>query len=344
MAPEPNLAARSPSRWGAQEWVAVAIFVAALAVPYATDDLLVHSIVNRVLIGAMAALSVFIMLRMDLLSFATPAFMALGGYSAVLLTMNGVTEVLLIVPASFIVPALVALPLGALVLRLRGVYFVLVTFVLTEILQLIVFLTPGLTGGSDGLAGFPAPTLLGTELSDAQSVLALAAAMALLAVVITAALTAHFRQHFAAIEENEVLAESLGLVVWRYKAMGFVVAAGIAGMAGFALGNMLLTVHPTSFGAQQAVDTIVYTIVGGRGSILGPVVGASLLVTAADFLGNQGQYAQGLFGLLLIFVTLVARGGITGAVVTLARRLRDARRTPDAPAAAASEAAARGGA
>ncbi|GGG36357.1 branched-chain amino acid ABC transporter permease [Caldovatus sediminis] len=334
--------ARSPSRWGAQEWAAVAMFLAVLAVPWATDDLLVQSIVNRVLIGAMAALSVFIMLRMDLLSFATPAFMALGGYAAVLLTMHGVTEVLLIVPASFLVPALVALPLGALVLRLRGVYFVLVTFVLTEILQLVLFMTPRLTGGADGLAGFPAPTLLGTELSDARSVLALAAAMALLAAVITAALTAHFRQHFAAIEENEVLAESLGLVVWRYKAMGFVVAAGIAGMAGFSLGNMLLTVHPTSFGAQQAVDTIVYAIIGGRGSILGPIAGASLLVTVSDFLGNQGQYAQGLFGLLLILVTLVARGGIAGAVAALARRLR-APRAAAGPAAAAPEAA-RGGA
>jgi branched-chain amino acid transport system permease protein len=331
---------RSPSRWGGQEWAAVAIFTAVLTVPFLTDHLLVHSIVNRVLIGVMAAFSVFIMLRMDLLSFATPAFMALGGYAAVLLTMNGVTDVLLIVPTSFVVPALVALPLGALVLRLRGVYFVLVTFVLTEILQLLLFMTPRLTGGSDGLAGFPAPTLLGTDLIDARSVLVLAAVTALVAALITAALTAHFRQHFAAIEENEVLAESLGLVVWRYKAMGFVVAAGIAGMAGFSLVNMLLTAHPTSFGAQQAVDTIVYAVIGGRGSILGPIVGASLLVTASDFLGNQGQYAQGLFGLLLILVTLIARGGIAGAVATLVRRLR----APRATTPAAAPEAARSGA
>ncbi len=229
---------RSPSRWGGQEWAAVAILALAVVLAFVTEDMLVQSILNRVLIGVMAALSVFIMLRMDLLSFATPAFMALGGYAAVLLAKGGVTEVLLIVPASFVVPALVAMPLGALVLRLRGVYFVLVTFVLTEILQLLIFMTPRLTGGSDGLAGFPAPTLLGTELVDARSVLVLAAAMALLAVLATAALTAHFRQHFAAIEENEVLAESLGLVVWRYKALGFVVAAGIAGMAGFSLVNM----------------------------------------------------------------------------------------------------------
>jgi len=78
-------------------------------------------------------------------------------------------------------------------------------------------------------------------------VLQFACGLAILATVITGVLTRYFRQHFAAIEENEILAESLGLVVWRYKALGFVVAAGIAGLAGYALVNMLLTAHPTSF-------------------------------------------------------------------------------------------------
>jgi branched-chain amino acid transport system permease protein len=310
------------SRPGGQEWAALAIFTAALALPFLTEDMLVSSIANQVLIGVMASLSVFIMLRMDLLSFATPAFMAIGGYTAVLLAMQGATNVLLRVAASFVVPALVAMPLGALVLRLRGTYFVLVTFVLTEILHLLLFMTPRLTGGSDGLAGFPAPTLFAMELADSRSVLVLAAAMALLGAIITVALISLCRQHFAAIEENEVLAESLGLVVWRYKALGFVVSAGIAGMAGFSLANMLLTVHPTSFGVQQAVDHLAFTVIGGRGSILGPVIGASTLVTASNFLGNQGQYAQGLFGLLLVIVALVARGGIVGAVAALFRRRR----------------------
>lgn len=319
LAPE-ALAPRGASRPGGQEWAALAIFTAALALPFLTEDMLIASIANQVLIGVMASLSVFIMLRMDLLSFATPAFMALGGYTAALLALQGTTNVLLLVAASFAVPALVALPLGALVLRLRGTYFVLVTFVLTEILQLLLFMTPGLTGGSNGLAGFPAPTLFTMDLGDSRSVLVLAAAMALLGAVITVALISFCRQHFAAIEENELLAESLGLVVWRYKALGFVVSAGIAGMAGFSLANMLLTVHPTSFGAPQAVDQLAYTVIGGRGSILGPIIGASLLITASNFLGSQGQYAQGLFGLLLVIVALVARGGIVGAVGALFRR------------------------
>ena len=77
--------------------------------------------------------------------------------------------------ASMAVPALVAVPLGALVLRLRGTYFVLVTFVLSEIMQLLLFVTPGLTGGSNGIAGIPVVTFFGIELADNEGVLLLTA-------------------------------------------------------------------------------------------------------------------------------------------------------------------------
>jgi branched-chain amino acid transport system permease protein len=153
-----------------------------------------------------------------------------------------------------------------------------------------------------------------------RQVVMFACGLALLATFITSVLTRYFRQHFAAIEENEILAESLGLVVWRYKALGFVVAAGIAGLAGYSLVNMLLTAHPSSFDSITAVDFIAYTIIGGRGSILGPFVGASLLVYATNMFGTHGQYAQGLYGVLILVVVLVARGGVVGTISALARR------------------------
>jgi branched-chain amino acid transport system permease protein len=213
-------------------------------------------------------------------------------------------------------------PLGALVLRLRGTYFVLVTFVLSQIMQLLLFVTPGLTGGSDGIAGIPAVTLLGMDLMTNRQVLLFACGIALLSTLITVALTRWFRQHFASIEENEILAESLGLVVWRYKALGFVVAAGVAGLAGYSLVNMLLTAHPSSFESIIAVNFIAYTIIGGRESILGPLIGAGLLIYATDIFGTKGQYAQGLYGLLILVVMLAAPGGIVGTAATLVRRIR----------------------
>src|SRR6185295_19975945 len=95
-----------------------------------------------------------------------PAFMAIGGYAAAILAKGGATNLLLLMVVSFVVPALVAMPLGTLVLRLKGVYFIFVTFIFNEILQLIFFETPTLTGGSDGIAGVPPASLFGLDLGS----------------------------------------------------------------------------------------------------------------------------------------------------------------------------------
>ncbi len=299
---------------------AVMVVAACLAIPFLTADPFAYSVADQVAIAATAAFSVYLMLRMNLLTFAVPAFMAIGGYAVAIAGLKGgLTDTVLLTAISFVVPAAFALPLGALVLRLRGVYFVLVTFLLTEITQLALFETPGLTGGSNGLVGMPATTLFGMELGDNQAVLTLAIGVALLASIVTALVSGWYRQQFAAIEENELLAQSLGLVAWRYKVIGFVVAAGLAGMAGFSLVNMLLTAHPTSFTSASSVNYIAYTIIGGRGSMLGTVVGSALLVWMTNLFSAHGQYSQGLFGLLLIVVVLAARGGIVGTVAMLVR-------------------------
>jgi branched-chain amino acid transport system permease protein len=322
----------SHGKWlGWPELLALVLLAVGFAVPSITRSVLVYSVLNQAYVGVVAALSVWIMLRMNLLSFATPAFMAIGGYTVAIAGQYNITDAFLMTAAAFILPALVAIPLGALVLRLRGTYFVLVTFVLSQIMQLLLFETPALTGGSNGIAGIPAVTLFGTDLGSNKQVLQFACGLAILATLITGLLTRYFRQHFAAIEENEILAESLGLVVWRYKAIGFVVAAGVSGLAGYSLVNMLLTAHPSSFDSGTAVDFIAYTIIGGRVSILGPILGTGALVYATNLFGTQGQYAQGLYGILILVVVLVARGGIVGTIQAVTRRLAPTRGSPSWP-------------
>jgi branched-chain amino acid transport system permease protein len=315
---------RSPR---AGEIASIVIVALVFAIPFLSESPLVYSVTNQILVAITAAFSVYIMLRMDLLTFAVPFFMAVGGYTVAIAGIReGITDTIVLGALSFVVPALIALPLGALVLRLRGVYFVLVTFVLTEILQLILFETPGLTGGSNGLVGMPATTLFGLTLADNRDVLFVATGLALAAALITAGLTSYFRQNFAAIEENEVLAQSLGLITWRYKALGFVVAAGLAGMAGFSVVNMLLTAHPTSFSPISSVNYIGYTIIGGRSSMLGAIIGSGILVWATNLFSIRGEYSAGLFGLLIIVVVLLAKGGIVGAGEALLRRFTGVRR------------------
>jgi branched-chain amino acid transport system permease protein len=328
-----------PRHWrafGLDVWGLLLILPLA-AVPFVTTNQYYYSLTNQVLIGLVAALSVYIMLRMDLLSFAVPAFMAMGGYAAALAAKSGTTNLFLILVLSFAVPALVALPLGALVLRLKGVYFVLVTFVFNEILQLLLFETPTWTGGSNGIAGVPAVTLMGQQLGTNRMVVIVTLVVAVLAALITLAVTHRFRPEFASIEENETLAQSLGLVIWRYRTIGFMVAAGIAGLAGFALVNMLLTAHPSSFSSFSSVNYIAYAIIGGRSTMLGTVLGSGLLVWMSNTFSSQGQYSAGLFGLLLIAVVTIAPGGLVGtgmqAVRALHQRLARRRSTRAMPSA-----------
>jgi branched-chain amino acid transport system permease protein len=307
------------------EIASVVVIAATFVIPWVSQNPMVYSLVNQMLIAITSAFSVYIMLRMNLMTFAVPTFMAVGGYTAAILGIrHGVTDVVLLGVASFVMPALLALPLGALVLRLTGVYFVLVTFVLTEITQLVLFETPGWTGGSNGLVGLPAVTFFGIELGDNRAVLMVTIGLALTGAAVTAVITRTLRQHFAAIEENELLAQSLGLVVWHYKAFGFAIAAGVSGLAGFALVNMLLTAHPTSFSPLSSVNYIAYAIIGGKSSMLGPIVGGALLIWAGEIFALRGEYSQFLFGFLIVVVVLAARDGIVGTFYRLGLRFAPA--------------------
>ena len=211
-----------------------------------------------------------------------------------------------------------ALPLGTLVLRLKGVYFIFVTFIFNEILQLIIFETPTLTGGSDGISGIPSATLLGLELVSQQSQVLVTLVTCLVATVIALAVTQRFRPEFTSIEENETLAESLGVAVWKYRTIGFVASAGVSGLAGFALVNMLATAHPSSFASWSVNNYIAYVFVGGRNTMLGVVIGTYLLVTTTNIFSAYAHLSAGMFGVLLLVVMMAAPGGLVG---TLVRRL-----------------------
>jgi len=291
-------------------------------VPLVTKSPLLNSLTYQAAIGVSAAMAVYVMLRMGLLSFTVPAFMAIGGYAAGMLAKSGTTDLIPLMAISFVIPAIAALPLGTLVLRLKGVYFIFVTFIFNEILQLIIFETPTLTGGSDGISGIPSATLLGLELVSQQSQVLVTLAVCLLAAVIALAVTQRFRPEFTSIEENETLAESLGVAVWKYRTIGFVASAGVAGLAGFALVNMLSTAHPSSFASWSVNNYIAYVFVGGRNTMLGVVIGTFLLVTTTNIFSAYAHLSAGMFGVLLLVVMMAAPGGLVGTIV---RRL-DARK------------------
>lgn len=293
---------------------AVALLFPLLAIPFVTTNPLFFSLTHQVVIGIVAALGVYIMLRLGLLAFTVPAFMAIGGYAAAMVAKSGSTNLVLLMAVAFVVPALFALPLGALVLRLRGTYFIFITYIVNEILQLILFETPGLTGGSDGITGLPPTTFFGIQLWSPAMLVLVTVLVGLAGALATFAVTHWFRPEFSSIEENETLAQSLGVPVQAYRTIGFVASAGVSGLAGFALVNQLSTANPSSFASFSAVNYIAYAFIGGRRTMLGTVVGGVLLILMSNAFSSQAQYSSALFGLLLIAVVMIAPGGLVGAV------------------------------
>ncbi|POM14122.1 branched-chain amino acid ABC transporter permease [Burkholderia cepacia] len=300
----------------------VVVLLLLLIVPFASADPFMYSLVGQSAIGVCAALGIYIMLRLGLLSFSAPSFMALGGYAAAIAANAGTTNLVLLMLISAIVPALVALPLGALVLRLKGVYFIFITFVFNEILQIVIFQTPTLTGGANGITGVPPALLFGMGATSPATVVVVTVAICIVSALFTLGMTHVLRPEFSSIEENETLAESLGVAPWKYRTIGFVTSAAVSGLAGFALVNMLSTAHPSSFTTWSVNSYIAYVFVGGRGSLLGVVVGSLLLITMNDVFSSYAQLSSGLFGLLLVIVMMIAPGGIVGTLTNVFDKMR----------------------
>lgn len=313
---------------------AVLLLLPFLALPFVTTNPFELSLAHQIVIGLIAGLGVYIMLRMDLLAFTVPAFMAIGGYAAAMLAKNGTANLLALMAIAFVVPALVAIPLGALVLRLKGTYFIFMTYIVNEVLQLLFFETPALTGGSDGISGVPPAALFGYELWSPRNLLLVTVTVGIVAAGITLAVTHRFRPEFSSIEENETLAESLGVAVWKYRTIGFIASAGVSGLAGFALVNQLSTAHPSSFASFSAINYIAFVFIGGRRTMLGALIGAVLLISMSNAFSSQAaQYSAGLFGVLLLAVIMIAPGGLVGLGQQWLAKLRPGRASaPEGPA------------
>ena len=153
----------------------------------------------------------------------------------------------------------------------------------------------------------------------------------LIATLCTLAVTHRFRAEFTSIEENETLTESLGVAAWKYRTVGFIASAGISGLAGFALVNMLSTAHPSSFASWSVNTYIAYVFVGGRGTMLGVVIGSVLLIVMTNLFSSLAEYSAGLFGLLLVAVMMIAPGGIVGTLVRLAQNRKPATKDRSKP-------------
>jgi branched-chain amino acid transport system permease protein len=262
--------------------------VHALAAFYAAHS----ALVNQIGIDALLALSVWVTLACGQLSLGNMGFMAIAAYSSVLLVLRAHWPFSGALLAGACFAALAGLLLGWPVLRLRGVFLAIATIGFGEIVRVFA-VNMTITGGAEGIAGIPP---LATTLD-------IYVALALIAFLLWRLTKSRAGRAFAAIAQDEVAATGLGINTSAYKLLAFAIGAFVAGVAGALAAFSSFFISPTDYGFARAVDVLAYAVVGGIGTVAGPIVGAALLTTlpeALRFLYNYRDLANGLILLLVI--------------------------------------------
>jgi branched-chain amino acid transport system permease protein len=220
------------------------------------------------------------------------------------------------------VAGLLGLVVGAIAIRRQGIYFAMVTLALA---QMVFFfcLQAKFTGGEDGIQAVPRRPLLGffdiaNDVNFYYVVLAIFVAGFL---IIYRTIHSPFGQVLKAIRENEPRAISLGYHVDRYKLLAFVLSATLAGLAGATKAIVFQLASLTDVTWQMSGEVVLMTLVGGMGTVFGPIAGATIIITMQNYLSGFGEWVLVIQGVIFVMTVLLFRRGVVGEIAALAGRL-----------------------
>ena len=280
------------------------------------------SFATRVLIYAMAAASLNLVLGYGgMVSFGHAAFFGAGAYIVAILAAEGITSLWIAWPVAVAVAALAALVIGAISLRTRGVYFIMITLAFAQMMY-YVFVSLKAYGGDDGLS-LPGRSSIGLGVSLSNDFVWYYIVLALLALVLFLLhrlLNARFGRVIEAIRENETRATAIGYPVYRYQLRCFVISGAVAGLAGALIVNQTSYAGPTLLHWVQSGTLMIMVILGGVGRFWGGPIGAAVLLvleevfSASPLLGPYALHWQLPVGLILLAVVLFAPQGLAGAL------------------------------
>ena len=304
------------------------LFVALLAFPLAMqamDGLFYVSLASRMLIYAIAATSLNLVLGYGgMVSFGHAAFFGAGAYVVGILAAEGVTSAWIAWPAAVAVAALAAVVIGAVSLRTRGVYFIMITLAFAQMVY-YVLVSLKTYGGDDGLS-LPGRSTLGFGVSLTNELAWYYVVLAILAAVVYGLrriIASRFGRAIEAIRENEARAEALGFPVYRYKLACFVISGAVGGLAGALVANQSSYVSPSLLHWIQSGTLMIMVILGGVGRLWGGFVGAIVLLALehliADYpigwlaavMPNYQDHAGLAVGIVLLAVVLYAPQGLS---------------------------------
>jgi branched-chain amino acid transport system permease protein len=289
----------------------VILLAAALILPQLTPNQFYLHLAILVLLNAIFAISLGLIASVGQISLMHSAFVAAGAYISALAAIDLKIPPILGIVLAGAVTGLLATLLGKILLRLRGVYFVLITFLTGQVFTLIALNWDSVTHGANGLIGIPAISLLGFPLSTRLRFYYFALAAFILAVTfIWLLMRSQYGRAFRSIAENVRLAESSGIDVSRYQIIAFALGSGIAGAAGAAMIHYVRFLSPDSFTFNDSIAYITMLVVGGRQSMIGGILGALFLTPLPEALRGLVGAQHIVYGAILLGVLLFLPGGL----------------------------------
>jgi branched-chain amino acid transport system permease protein len=272
-----------------------------------------ESLFTRILIFAIFALSLDLIFGYaGLWSLGHAAFFGIGGYTAGMLAKTGIIESFwLTIPAAIIVTGIAAAIFGFIALRVSGVYFILLTFALGQLVYGIVWKWR-LVGSSDGLSGIPIPQLGFTWSATPTNMYYLILAIfvicyALLYLVIKSP----FGHTLKGIGESELRMRALGYNTWMYKYLAYIVAAVFAGVAGALFAYFSGIIHPSHVDVSASTLVLLMVIIGGSKTIFGPLIGAAVIILLQYVISiYTPERWPMIVGAVFVAAVLYASGGI----------------------------------
>lgn len=256
---------------------------------------------------SLIAFGVWIIFMIGRINICQAGFALIGGYATAILLSRYGLSFWIALPASALMAGLIGAVIGSFIMKLRGIYFSMLTICITEAIRL-AFLNGGdFTQGSKGITGLPQPFTGDSPLPMYYLAIALLA----LGLLVTWRVNyTRLGRIFRALRLNEELAESFGTNVWRYRVLAFSICCALGGLGGSYFAVFTQSVYPQSFTVEHSIYFTLFCFLGGLEFVSGPMIGAFVLTILFELLSQFQQYQTLIYGVLMIAVILLLPNGL----------------------------------
>ena len=291
------------------------LLVILLFMPAAVSGIGILNIINMMCLMIIAAMGLNLILRTGHANFAHAAFLAIGAYASAFLSMRAGLAFWLCVPLAGLTGALIAWGLGRIILKVKGAYFFLITVAFSEVVRRSLAWFSDLTGGHQGIERIPKPLINIPHLvtfkfeSEISFYYLLVVAMLVSLVIMYRLQRGHWGLTWRASREADMVAESVGVDVMRYRLAAFVTGCFFAAISGSLYAHYVSFINPDTFGQPMMMGLLFAVVVGGRDYFYGPIIGIILLRGCSAAVARMAEYQPMVYGVILILAILFFPGG-----------------------------------